>query len=92
DETAAGVFGFDIAPNPAVGEEVTIALDVAADALRPELVLLNSLGARALVQPLAGGLSRTSVATRDLGPGVWMAQLHIGGKPVATRRLVVSGR
>lgn len=92
DETAAGVFGFDIAPNPVAGEEVTIALDVAADALRPELVLVNSLGARAFVQPLAGGLSRTSVATRDLAPGVWMAQLHIGGKPVATRRLVVSGR
>ena len=91
-ELVAGVQRFDVAPNPSIGQDVILSTDIAQGFTLAEVRMVNALGEVAMVQPLAKGVTTNVIPTVGLAPGVWMAQLHLDGQPVLTRRLVITGR
>lgn len=91
-EDANGVDRFDLMPNPTSDGQVDLYLDLADATGREQLVLRDATGREAYRTRVFEGQRRMSLGNGALLPGIWHATLVLDGKPLATRRLVISGR
>lgn len=89
DEVAASAYGFEVFPNPATSDEVSVTLEAPMSAGRTEVVWYSALGNATRATPLPKGVGKRTAAVGDLAPGVWFAQLQVDGQVMATRRVVI---
>ena len=83
---------FDVYPNPAVGQDVTLEYAFTTEATGRTLVLRDLLGNTVLTRSLSATQGRSVIGSSLLSPGVYFATLEENGNAVATRRVTIATR
>lgn len=90
EERAAAANTLSAWPVPALGQDVTLDYTLDRPGVSNQLVLYNMLGERVRRVNLTAGQGRIIIATADLVPGVYFANIEREGRVLATRKLVVT--
>jgi hypothetical protein len=88
-EEYANVRRFSVYPNPSMGQNVDILLELST-ARDAALVVYDMLGSRVRIERIAATQTRTTLHVADMAPGVYFAAVEQSGRAVATRRFVVT--
>ncbi|MBV6403338.1 MAG: T9SS type A sorting domain-containing protein [Flavobacteriales bacterium] len=83
---------FSAWPNPAVGQDVQLRLDLTGEVNDAQVVVHNMVGEQVLQVPVRGANARITVPTARLSPGLYFASLERNGSPASSIRFVVAGR
>ncbi len=79
-------------PNPAIGQDVQLRLELNGDAAGAQVVVHNMVGEQVLQVPVRGASARILVPTAQLAPGMYFASLQRNGRAASSIRFVVAGR
>ncbi len=82
---------FTAFPNPAEGQDAQVRFALTPGAAGATLFVHNMVGEEVFQSPLRSAAGRVMVPTARFVPGVYFASLRLGGRSLATIRLVVSG-
>jgi hypothetical protein len=91
-ENSGGVIGFEAYPNPALDAPMTVRFTLDPTVVGAELVVYNTLGSKVRRQPVRGGNATVVLQRDELQPGVYFANIEVGGRALLTRRLVIGSR
>lgn len=83
---------FTAFPNPALGQDVQLRLDLAAEAPGTVITLRDMVGAQVMQVPVRGAGARVTVPTAGLAPGLYFASVEREGRAARSIRFVVAGR
>lgn len=81
---------FEIIPNPAGDEQITIALDMHAPSEKIEIAIHDLLGRRVYIQQVSNPEQRfrTQISTNQLQSGTYIVSVRFNNKDVIVRKLV----
>ncbi len=79
-------------PNPAIGQDVQLRLELNGDAAGAQVVVHNMVGEQVLLVPVRGASARITMPTAQLSPGMYFASLQRNGRAASSIRFVVAGR
>ena len=92
EENTAIDHRFDVFPNPSNSGAMSFSFDQLRGSGSEALIIYNALGERVVSRSILSAQRSVMLADGELSSGVWFAVLEVNGRPVATRRLVVTGR
>lgn len=90
EERAAAVKNMQVYPNPTLGNDVEVMLDLTGNAQNIKLVVYNMVGERVRTSTVRGLQSRTVVSTSDLSAGLYFVTVERNGSALASKRFVVT--
>lgn len=90
EERASSVKNMQVYPNPTLGNDVEVVLDLNGNAQNTKLVVYNMVGERVRTATVRGLQSRTVVSTSDLSAGLYFITVERNGSALATKRFVVT--
>jgi len=90
EERASSVNNMQVYPNPTLGNDVEVVLDLTGNVQNTKLVVYNMVGERVRTSTVRGLQSRTMVSTSDLSAGLYFVTLERNGSAVASKRFVVT--
>lgn len=86
----AAVRSFQVFPNPSLGEDISMVVDLSEAGSHTTLSVYNLLGERVQASRMTAGETRTVLPTQALAAGVYLATIEQQGRAIATRRFVVT--
>jgi hypothetical protein len=93
EEFGTGVRTFNIFPNPSMGNDVRITVDLEGGLEGTSLVVYNALGGQVQASTLASLHARNVLPVAGLPSGIYFAAVQRHGVALATKRFVItSGR
>jgi len=90
EERASSVKNMQVYPNPTLGNDVEVVLDLSGNVQNTKLVVYNMVGERVRTSPVRGLQSRTLVSTGDLSAGLYFVTVERNGSALASKRFVVT--
>lgn len=81
---------FNVFPNPSMGQNVEVMVELANTAQGTTMVVYDMLGTRLRTMRLVPAQNRTTLNVQDMAAGVYFATVEQGGRAVASRRFVVT--
>lgn len=91
-ERSNGLVSLDAFPNPATEGPLNVRYALEPGVVGAQLILYNTLGSKIQNRSLRGTSGTVVVQRAELEPGVYFINLEVGGRALATRRLVVGSR
>jgi hypothetical protein len=91
-ENSGGVLGFDAYPNPALDAPMTVRFSLDPSVVGAQLVVYNALGGKVLVRQVRGASASVVLPRDEFQPGVYFANVEVGGRALITKRLIIGGR
>lgn len=90
EEQASAVRSMQVYPNPSLGSDVEIVLDVVGNVQNTKLVVYNMVGERIRTSTVRGLQSRTVLPTAELSAGLYFATVERNGSALASKRFVIT--